>query len=193
MDDQTLEGGDGEEALDLELELEEASEEETQGPGSDPLDDIKDPVARAEAKKYRAIARRNTKEVPEAKVPAAPASSEFLTKADFYKTNERVAIKAATADPEVKANWAEIVPFYTPRRGKETTEDIAEDIQDAITLYKARNPEVVTDDSKNTLTETAVVKTGGGPIDKVTAKTPDLPGFKLPIQADAWYPKKPGA
>lgn len=190
MDDQTLEGGDGEEALDLELELEDTSDETTPEPGSDPLDDIQDPVARAEAKKYRAIARRTAK-VPEAKQPAAPAASEFLTKADFYKTNERVAIRAATADPEVKANWAEIAPFYTPRRGKETTEDIAEDIQDAITLYRARHPEVVTDDSKNLLTETAVIKTGGGPIGKTTPKTPDLPGFKLPAQPSDWYgPKK---
>lgn len=188
MDDQTLEGGDGEEALDLELELEDASGEATPEPGSDPLDDIQDPVARAEAKKYRAIARRTSK-VPEARQPAAPAASEFLTKADFYKTNERVAIKAATADPEIKANWAEIAPFYTPRRGKETAEDIAEDIQDAITIYKSRHPEVVTDDSKNTLTETAVVKTGGGPVDKVTVKTPEPPGFSLPSKPDGWYKK----
>lgn len=188
MDDQNLEDGAGEEALDLELELEDSQSEGQAELGSDPLDDIQDPVARAEAKKNRSIARRVAKAPPEAK-PVAP--SEFLTKADFYKTNERVAIKAAVADPEVKANWSEIAPFFTSRRGKETVEDIAEDIKDAITLYKSRNPDVVIDDSKNILTESAVVRTGGGPVEKVTKKTPEPPGFKLPTQPDSWYTKKP--
>ena len=186
MEDQTPElDGASEEALELELEPEALPTE----PSGDPLDDIQDPVARAEAKKNRAIARRIEKPEPKVETPA-PTSSEFLTKADFFKSNERKAIREITADAEIKAVWNEIVPFYTPRRGKETAEDIKEDILDAITLYKARNPEVITDDSKNELTATPVVKTGGGTVDKVTKKTPELPNLRLPNHPSEWYKKK---
>lgn len=116
MSDQNLEGGASEEALDLELVPEDTSDEGAPETGSDPLDDIQDPVARAEAKKFRAIARRTAK-APETK---APETSEFLTKADFYKTNEKTAVKAVTADPEIKAVWSQIVPFYTPRRDRKS-------------------------------------------------------------------------
>lgn len=185
MDDQTLEGGAGEEALELELEP------ETPGLGGDPLDEISDPVARAEAKKWRAIARRKD-EKPEVKAEVPPPPSEFLTKADFFKSNERKAIREITADAEIKANWDAIIPFYTPRRGKETAEDIREDLQDAITLYRARNPITPEkDDSVNQLTTTTVVKTGGGPIDtKATKKAPELPNYNLPKQPSDWYAKK---
>lgn len=181
--------GAGEGAEDLELELEGSPEgTEPTELGGDPLDDIQDPVARAEAKKWRAIARRKDEPKVEAPVVTAP-TPEFLTKADFFKSNEKNAIREATADPEVKANWSDIVPFYTPRRGKETKEDILEDIKDAIILYKARNPEVVTDDSANQLTASPVVKSGGGVADKVTPKPNNPPNFKLPTPPNQWYKK----
>ena len=188
MDDQTPELDGTSEGVDtLELEPEITPTE----PGGDPLDEITDEVVRAEAKKHRAIARRLEKEVKPVVPPVVtPPASEFLTKADFFKSNERKAIREITADAEIKASWNEIIPFYTPRRGKETPEDILEDIKDAITLYKARNPEVVTDDSKNDLTVSPVVKTGGGNIDKTTPKLKDPPNFKLPTKPSEWYGKK---
>lgn len=195
MNDQNPElDGAGGGAEDTELELEVTPEgDKPKEPSGDPLDDIQDPVARAEAKKYRAIARRNEKPEGETKVdtpaPALP-TTEFLTKADFYKSNERKAIREITADAELKAVWNEIIPFYTPRRGKETPEDIKDDILDAITLYKARNPAVVTDDSKDVLTTSSVVKTGGGPVDKVAAQKPEPPNFRLPKQPSDWYKTK---
>ena len=185
--------GAGEGAEDLELELETTPERTSTEPSGDPLDDIQDETARAEAKKARAIARRVEKkeETPKAQSPEAkPDTSQFLTKTDFYKSNERKAIREITADVEIKAAWNEIIPFYTPRRGKETSEDIKEDIQDAITLYKARNPVVEKDDSADQLTTTPVTKTGGGTIDKVIVKSKDPPNFKLPVPPKEWYAKK---
>ena len=189
MDDQTPElGGAGEGAEDLELELETSPEEGTPTePNGDPLDDIQDPVARAEAKKNRAIARRTEKTVV---APTANNTQDFLKRSDFHKANERKAIRIATADPEVKAAWSEIVQYYTPRSGKETPEDILEDIQDAITVFKSRNATVEKDDSADQLQTTAVVKTGGGVSVATPPKTPNPPNFKLPTQPKDWYSVK---
>lgn len=190
MDEPNLDkSGASEEAEELELELEPGASDEglTPEPGGDPLDDIQDETARAEAKKARAILRRQKPD--EAKPVPTPAPTEFLTRADFYKANERKAIREITADAEIKAVWNEVVPFYTPRRGKETPEDIKEDILDAITIYKTRNPVAVTDDSARELTATPVVKTGGGVPTKATP-APALSNFKLPTQPSDWYAKK---
>ena len=184
-DDQTLESGVSESTETLEPA---ATTKETL-PGGDPLDEISDEVVRAEAKKWRAIARRTEKKVePKPAEPIAP-QPEFLTKADFHKANERKAVREATADPEVKANWSEIIPFYSPRRGKDTPEDIREDINDAITLYNARHATVAKDDSAAVLATTTVVKVGGGAISKETPKVPNPPNFKLPTQPKDWYQK----
>lgn len=183
MDDQTpgLEGA-GEEALDLELEP-------AMEPGGDPLDEITDEVVRAEAKKHRAIARRIEKQ--ETPAPVTPTEVtppvEYVTKADFHKANERQAVREITSDAEIKAHWSEIAAFYTPRRGKETSEDIKEDILDAITLFKARNPEKVTDDTATDLSATTVVKTGGGTVTPTTPTAIDPPNFRLPVQPKDWY------
>lgn len=164
--------------------------------GADPLDDIKDPEKRAEAKKHRAIARRQGKppETPpkvETPAPDAPKPKEdALTKADFYKINERKAVASVTTDPEVKANWQGIAALYVPRRGKDTPEDIAEDIKDAIILFNARNGIAPKDESKGDLTVTPVVKNGGGPIDKTPPQPKPLPNFHLPTKPQDWYPKK---
>lgn len=187
MDDPNPElGGASEGAEDLELELEGEPKEL----GGDPLDDIQDPVARAEAKKWRAIARRKAEEKPEPKVEAAaPASTEYLTKADFYKANERRAIVAAQADPEVKANWDKIVGFYRDTRGKATTEDILEDIKDAVIIYNARYGKPEKDTSATELSATPVVKASGGEAPKVQPKPKDPPGYKPTSKPDSWYAK----
>lgn len=200
MDDQNP-GVDGasEGAADLELEPAttegeltlDASGGEDPG-GNDPLDDIQDEVARAEAKKWRAIARREERAKAEPKPEVKPAmpTQEFVTKADFHKANERKAILEFSKDPEIKAKWSDIVGYYTPRRGKETAEDIIEDIKDALTLYKARNPEQVSDDSALALSASTVVKSGGGSADTQAPKLKDPPNFKLPTRPHEWYPKK---
>lgn len=190
IEDQALESG-AEEALDL--------TETPQGepPVNDPFDSIEDEGVRAEAKKFRAIARRKEKsvaqpkeETPKEEKPETP-KSEFLTKEDFFKSNEKKAIKEATADPEVKANWAKIVPFFASRRGRETPEDILEDIKDAITLYKARNPETEQKvDPAAPLKETTAPVGAGGGVKKKEASPQTPPGYQPPSTPKTWYPPK---
>ena len=137
MPNDDLDAGGGAEDLELEPEM-TPEEDKSKELGGDPLDELQDiEVVRAEAKKYRSIAQRLEKKPPaEAKPVVKPEdTSQFLTKADFFKSNERKAIREITADAEIKANWNEIIPFYTPRRGKETPEDIKEDILDAIRMH----------------------------------------------------------
>lgn len=63
-------------------------------------------------------------------------SSEFLSKKEFYETNEKKAIKEFVKEnPEVKNNWDEFVKHYPNKRGKQTVEDILADLDDAKTLY----------------------------------------------------------
>jgi len=184
MQEDELEGA-GEGAEDLELEG-----GENQPTGADPLDDIQDEAARAEAKKARAISRRLAKKEPKVEEPVTPKADEFLTRKDFQKANEKKAISQVTTDPEIKAIFDKIVPFYVSRRGQDTTEDIVEDLNDAITIYKARNPVVEEDESARVLTASPVAKTSGAPAVKTEKETPTPPNFKLPTQPTEWYPKK---
>jgi len=199
-DDQTPEMEGAEEALDLELGDSDETEEEPEGktedkpedPKSDPLDDIKDEEARNQAKADRAKARR-AKEKPE----AHKAEGEFLSKKDFYKSNERKAIKSVLEVPEdasdeVKAdkayiadNWKGIRELYSNRKGKETPDDVLEDINDAIALYKLKNPPKEEDDSAEELQKVTGKGTGGGDAPKTEKPLP--PGFNLPVQPDSWY------
>lgn len=202
MADPNPELGSGGELPD-ELELETGKEgEHVAAPedliqGVDPLDDIKDEGKRAEAKKHRAIARRTGK-VPEPVVPKVETPTpeapkqEFVTKQEFQKANEKKAITEAIADPTVKANWAEIAPLYVPRHGRETSEDIAKDIKDAIILFNGRNTAEPVDDSKRDLTVTPAIIPGGGPIVKNAPKLPALPNYHLPTQPKDWYVPKAG-
>ncbi len=189
MDDPNL-GVDGasEGAEGLEVVPEEVEETPTTPePSGDPLDDIKDEAARAEAKKARAIARRQVK--PEPAQPATP-SPEFLTKAEFYKSNEKKARVELEKDPETKAILDKAIPYYVARNGKDTVEGILEDMGDALALYRIKNPVVETDDSARGLTSSAIIKAGGGSIEKGTPKTPAPPNFKLPSKPSEWYAKK---
>lgn len=188
------------------LELEEGTEPEGEEPESknDPLDEIEDvEELRKRAKGYR-TERNRLKNKPEEK-PKEPETEEpkgdFLSRKDFYKSNERKAILSLTRavdsdSDEVKEqksfiadNWEQIRSLYTPRSGKDTPEDIAEDIQDAVTLYKVKNPPK--EDGKS---EELSSTTGGGtpsstPKGEKERKEP--PRFKLPVQPDNWYePKK---
>lgn len=60
-----------------------------------------------------------------------PKESEFITKKEFYQANEKEAIRQACENPEIDENWDKIVPYYVPRRGKNSPKDIKLDIEDA--------------------------------------------------------------
>ena len=148
-----------------------------------------------EVKKIRGISNRIVKKVPKQELPAKPLepkqpdSSQFLTKADYERSNEKKAIREVTADAFVKDNWDGIRQFYTPRRGKDTPEDILEDIKDAVVVFKARNPEKP-DNGVAQLSQTAVTQGTGGSAPRQEQKPKDPPNFKLPTQPSSWYPKK---
>lgn len=219
VQDQTLEGGaGGSEDLNLGQDTTPpaaGSGGAGGGTGSDPLDDIKDPKARDEAKKHRAIARRHDGggDTPPAPKPAAedkpqtpaqPQGGGFLTVKDFEKSNEKKAIRIATVDKgvigpdgqviataeEIKENWNGIVSGFTSRRGKQTPEDILEDITDAVILWRGRNPKKPeSDDSGRVLSHTAGGGSGGGkPAPK--SATPAPSGLQMPVKPQDWFPKK---
>ena len=195
MSDQNHGNGSTSEEVDV-LEL-EPTPEEANAQGGDPLDDITDPAVRAEAKKNRAIARRVARKGKDGEVVTPPVetpdASKFVTKEDFEKANERKAIIEAQKDPEVKANWDKISQIYVPRRGRQTTEDIAEDIAEAIIVFNARNPKAPdADNGVGDLTAHPVVAPSGGTGtgQKPPAEAAKLPGYNPATQPKDWYPKK---
>lgn len=162
------------------------------GEQGDPLDKITDPeTLRHEAKKFRGIASRKDKD-PEPKQDDIPAvdTSEFMTKKEFRLANERKAIQAVTStDAEISANWEAIKPFYTPRRGKDTPEDIIEDIKDAVTLYRARTNAPASDPTKDLTTISVTGGTGAGKAPVAPATDGDH-RFSTAKGPEAWYEQK---
>lgn len=174
------------------LEGEETQEGE-ESPESDPLDEVEDvEELRKRAKGYRAERNRLKKDKSDDPKPkeeeSKPSESEFLTKKDFQKANERKAmVVLQESDPFFKENREEIEKLYVSRRGMDTPEDIQEDLKDAITVFKARNPQEQEGNAEE-LTST----TGGGTASSPSKKPPkkEPKGFKLPTPPENWYPKK---
>jgi hypothetical protein len=161
---------------------------------SDPLDQIDDPEQlRHQAKRFRGIANRKGSaqsegEDSESAEDTATPASDYMTKRDFHRVNEKEAIRTVTAsNPEIQANWNQIKGFYTPRRGKDTAVDIAEDIQDAFTLWQKRSGGTTADPASNLTTTTVTAPTGGAPKAKVTGDND--PRFNTAAQPDDWYKK----
>jgi hypothetical protein len=176
--------------------------------GNDPLDTIQDvDELRAEAKKFRAISSRAKKPEKKEEKPAEQAVSKpaetpdqgFLKKSDFELANQKKAIKMSTIvsetdSEEIKAikedlleNWDKVRAFYTPRRGKDTPEDIAEDIKDAYAIFYARNAKKEDKPDLTPLKAHSAMGTGTSPKGKTPTVNP--PGFRLPSQPADWYKK----
>jgi len=196
-DDQTQEGSVDEQQNELELDNSvDESTDESSNPTVEELQAKLDAEV-AEKLKYKAIVDRNRdKDTEETQEP-----SEFLSKKDFYKSNERKAINELTAvsesDPEdVKArkayiteNWDKISPLYTSRKGKDTPEDILEDLVDAVTLYVAKNPPKEDDGSGELST------TSGGGSGSTVPKTESKDELNIPQSAQPkdWYKLTPAS
>lgn len=152
---------------------------------SDPLDQMNDPdKLRHEAKKYRGIADRLGKTDDKDEEPAAPDPSDVMTKRDFYKANEKLAIQSVTANQEILENFNAIKEYYTPRRGKDTQKDIEEDLKDAYILWKARN--TASDDGTTSLS-TITVGAGTGTTPAPKQKSDDDPRFNQVSSPENWY------
>lgn len=202
--EETTQKPDQQEELELDSpESKEEPSEATEGTKSDPLDEIQDmDELRREAKKHRAIAQRHKKkEVPKEVPKETPkeskeTSKEYLKKSDFELANQKKAIRLATvasdsdsdeiktAKADILENWNEVRQFYTPRRGKDTPEDIFEDIKDAYTVFNTRRVKTEKKPDTSELTTTKVAPTGNSPV-KTQKKDP--PNFHIPKKPDEWY------
>jgi hypothetical protein len=73
--------------------------------------------------------------------PKEQPKDDVLTKTDFHKINEKKAIDAFLKDnPEVDGKWSDFISFYRDSRGRNTVEDIVNDLDDAKTLFLKHNP-----------------------------------------------------
>lgn len=191
----------------LELEGDEPDAPKAEGDepqGGDPLDKLERDALLAETKKYRAIIQRHKgkKEEPkgEPKTPEKPEESkpsDFLKKSDFELANQKKAIRMATAvseqEPEeakkikedLLENWDKVRQFYTPRRGKDTPEDVLEDIKDAYTVFNTRRKPKEEKPDVSDLTTTKSNPTGNAPSPKIPKKNP--PNFNIPKKPSEWY------
>ena len=182
--------------------LEQQNTEDVTVDAGDVTTEIEDTTDwKTEALKYKAIADRlgrKSKEVSISVPVPAVKRDEFLTKADFYKSNERKGILMATtlqendsADiKEMKATisdkWSDISTFYTGRSGKDTPEDIAEDIYDAYVTWRRRNPSKEPSEEKDVKTEVGIDTV-------ITGKTPPPAGsqrksiIKKQAPMNEWY------
>ena len=70
-------------------------------------------------------------------ITSEPEDKEkYITREDFFKTNEKKAINKACKNEKINKNWVKVIKYYTPRRGKSSSEDIFLDIKDAYYLFR---------------------------------------------------------
>lgn len=146
---------------------------------------------RAKALERRAINNRHAKkkkEVPES-APSQPSDTDAIAR--FEKANERNAIRTIESSEEyeeVNENWDEIVASYVPRRGKDTAEDILDDILDAHAVWK-RMQKPAEPDTKQAASEVAHTRGTKGTSPE---STPQKKGgiLKKSQGMSEWYEKK---
>lgn len=171
----------GEQAAELELELETTT-------GEDPLDSLGEEELRAEAKKLRAIANRKKenhvavkKEEPAKTV--IPPTDDFIKKSDVAKFAARDA-KELVSD-EVKEHWDDLIGIPLGDYDNLDAKSIAKNMTERLVIYKARNPQGEKKEDVSDLTTTKANGTGSGPTAKTEVKNP--PNFNLPKQPKDWY------
>ncbi len=163
----------------------DGAEEATLEDKGDPLDHISDLEAlRNEAKKFRGIASRKGGAAPHKE---AATDTPFLTKQDFFRANEKKAINEVRSDAEIDANFDSIKSFYVSRRGKDTPEDIREDLRDAYILWKARQTPTKDDTASSLAALTVTRPSGQAPIS--TVSTDSDTRFTTAARPETWYKK----
>lgn len=189
-DEQEKELGRGDEVIETES-----------NPSGDMLDTLSHEELLTEAKKLRAINKRNAKkpDVVEKPKPVTEKSS-FVTVEDFRRANrERARIMATTVLPtdsdevkaekaEIASNWKDIAGYVRPLN-EDTPEEVAKAIHQGWSFWK-HDPYRVTppeDPSKELKTNT-FLKSGGKPV--VEEKSPSSRRKTVPYKE--WY-KSPEA
>lgn len=135
---------------------------------------------------------------------AAKLPDNVLTKDDLAKANEKrffgsiesgkLVINGRDIDPkivkDINDNWDKVAPYFTPRRGTDTFEGIAEDVLDAHILFRNREP-LPKEDGKDAEREIAEENGAPGSEDnkggKPTERKHILPRTSSPKE---WYPEK---
>lgn len=174
-DEKNLDGGQVQETTTVEESNEETRTESTK---TDPLDSMSEEGLRgylaglgeeipedtedvlAYAKERRAIKNRHSKKDKELETKQPVVDTDAVAR--FEKANERKAIRLIESSEdstfvEINENWDEIVANYVSRRGKDTEEDILDDIMDAHAIWKRRQP--THSDSKEA--ESSIMQTHG--------------------------------
>lgn len=179
-----LEGA--EEALDLnDTDNNETEDSSVSNTNSDPLDAIQDPVAREEAKKHRAIARRLEKEKGDDKI-SAPTPSNIATKDDL-KTLVMADAKKMVS-PAVAEVWDELKAIPLSGFDSMNAESVATNMIERYNIYLSRNPSP--DNSVNDLSVSLrIPMSKGGNTQSNQKKSAELPGYREPIKPDQWYPE----
>lgn len=175
----------GQDATDLELELEK-------DPGEDPLDLLGEDELRAEAKKLRAIATRKTKVEPVVKVEE-PVKTVITPTDDFVKKSDlaRLAVSEAKVlvSEDVKEHWDDLINIPLSGYDNLDAKSIAANMTERLVIFNARNPKKEEKEDISDLSTTKATGTGSGPSDKKD-KPKDPPNYKKPSQPEDWYPKK---
>lgn len=174
-DEKNLDGGQEQETTTV---TEETTNVEETGTKSDPLDVMSEDGVRgyltalgvevpegtedlvAFAKKERAIKNRHAKKELETNQPSTKKDDDAIRR--FEKANERKAVRLIESSEEddlveINENWDEIVANYVPRRGRDTEDDILDDIMDAHAVWKRK--QVVSNSNKEAQSE--VMQTRG--------------------------------
>lgn len=157
-------------------------------PTNDPYDNIEDDEARNEAKKMRAINRRQERKAEEVikvvEVVPEVVPSNFATKDDL-KLMATNAAKERVA-PEVKALWDELVAIPLGGFDPMSAESIAANMQKRYSLYKYEHPEAGSNPTAD-LTSSPELPLSGTADKSSKDVEIKLPNYKEPVGPSEWY------
>lgn len=148
----------------------------------DPLDDIKDPKARADAKKARAIHNRH-KDGETIEPPKAP-TQDFVKKDDLAVLVTTQAKQLVTE--EIRDNWDELSKIPLGGFNALDAHSIAKNMAERLVIFKSKKKEVVADPTRE-LSTISGTRGGQAPAPKDVVKDP--PNFKTPVPPEQWVPE----
>lgn len=165
-------------------ETEETETEETTEQLKQRLQETEEKLQKSESDKenYKKGMMKYKKDIPEVK-----SDSEYVTKKEYSQTNEKKAISKLTGEhPDLDKNWEDVIKFYVPRHGKNSQDDIEEDINDAYTLWKSRQTTDTKKKAVSDLTSNAS-KTSSTKSEATPVKSKDFKVLQSKSNVDDWY------
>lgn len=148
---------------------------------------------RAEEERDAAVAKAKEAEAEVQRLKNSPDAP--VLRGDLHKINERqakeeLAKSESEDDKDIIENLDAILPYYTPRAGKETKEAIMRDLRTARVAYRYENPkkDTTSQDATRALQEGAQ-RGKGSPAPKATVSNPLEDRFAKRGGPDSWYPE----